>query len=174
MSLRKFQSLVGRLFGCLPFFALAAALMPAAAFANPWCGDSIIDEGEGCDDGNRLDGDGCEHNCLLPNCGDGVLDPGEQCDDGNDIQGDGCQNTCRRPYCGDNVKDPGEGCDHGSHTNSDTTPNECRTNCTKPRCGDGVVDTSFGEQCDDGNAKSGDGCAADCNWEDHKTLAFAD
>jgi cysteine-rich repeat protein len=36
----------------------------------------------------------------------------------------------------------------------------CRKNCTKPRCGDGVLDG--GEVCDDGNVIGGDGCASDC------------
>jgi cysteine-rich repeat protein len=36
----------------------------------------------------------------------------------------------------------------------------CRTNCTVPRCGDGILDG--GEICDDGNVVGGDGCAADC------------
>jgi cysteine-rich repeat protein len=39
-------------------------------------------------------------------------------------------------------------------------------------CGDGEI--QLGEQCDDGNSKSGDGCAASCNWEERKTVAFAD
>jgi cysteine-rich repeat protein len=37
----------------------------------------------------------------------------------------------------------------------------CRKNCTKPRCGDGVLDG--GEVCDDGNNVGGDGCSADCH-----------
>ncbi len=170
--------------------ALVLAIAPLSANANPFCGDRVIDAGEGCDDGNRIDGDGCEHNCKLPNCGDGILDPGEQCDDGNAVNADGCQITCRLPYCGDNVKDPGEACDHGND-NSDTTPNECRRDCTKPRCGDGVIDNQEqcdggdgctadctvevqtcgnglienGEQCDDGNTINGDGCRKDCTLE---------
>jgi len=36
----------------------------------------------------------------------------------------------------------------------------CRTDCTIPRCGDGILDG--GEVCDDGNNKDGDGCAANC------------
>jgi cysteine-rich repeat protein len=40
------------------------------------------------------------------------------------------------------------------------TPSSCRTNCTVPKCGDGVLDG--GEVCDDGNTSSGDGCAANC------------
>ena len=39
-------------------------------------------------------------------------------------------------------------------------PSRCRPDCRLPRCGDGFVDG--GERCDDGNARSGDGCAADC------------
>jgi len=31
-----------------------------------------------------------------------------------------------------------------------------------PRCGDGNLDPSLGELCDDGNDAAGDGCAADC------------
>lgn len=30
------------------------------------------------------------------------------------------------------------------------------------RCGDGVVQTDRGEQCDDNNTTSGDGCDATC------------
>jgi cysteine-rich repeat protein len=36
----------------------------------------------------------------------------------------------------------------------------CRTNCTIPRCGDGILDG--GEVCDDGNNRDGDGCAGNC------------
>ena len=39
-------------------------------------------------------------------------------------------------------------------------PSPCRTDCTLPRCGDGIVDP--GETCDDGNFTSGDGCSSDC------------
>lgn len=34
-----------------------------------------------------------------------------------------------------------------------------------PFCGDGNIDTSVGEQCDDGNTVSGDGCSASCLLE---------
>ncbi|MCU7919504.1 MAG: DUF4215 domain-containing protein [Candidatus Thiodiazotropha sp. (ex Epidulcina cf. delphinae)] len=33
------------------------------------------------------------------------------------------------------------------------------------QCGDGYVDTSAGEQCDDGNTVNGDGCSASCTIE---------
>jgi cysteine-rich repeat protein len=40
------------------------------------------------------------------------------------------------------------------------SPSACRTNCTVPRCGDGILDG--GEVCDDGNVIGGDGCSVDC------------
>ena len=35
------------------------------------CGNSIIDPGEFCDDGNHVSGDGCPADCQNP-CGDGA------------------------------------------------------------------------------------------------------
>ena len=79
------------------------------------CGDGVHDlETEGCDDGNRENGDGCLRNCkeqnkwtcatneaglsecsLIPEtCGDGVVDEDEECDDGNRVNGDGCRRNC--------------------------------------------------------------------------------
>ncbi len=68
------------------------------------CGDGSLDAGAGeaCDDGNAVDGDGCETDCTVtpaepdPVCGDGALDEaaGETCDDGNVDDGDGCSATC--------------------------------------------------------------------------------
>jgi cysteine-rich repeat protein len=40
------------------------------------------------------------------------------------------------------------------------TPSQCRTDCTKPVCGDGILDG--GEVCDDNNTTGGDGCSANC------------
>jgi cysteine-rich repeat protein len=37
-----------------------------------------------------------------------------------------------------------------------------------PRCGDGIVQKSAGETCDDGNRKNLDGCSATCKLEDVK------
>ena len=36
----------------------------------------------------------------------------------------------------------------------------CRPDCTRPRCGDGILDG--GEICDDGNTSGGDACPAGC------------
>src|ERR1051325_11179479 len=35
------------------------------------CGNGRLDPGEACDDGNNLDGDGCEHDCTAAVCGNG-------------------------------------------------------------------------------------------------------
>ena len=37
----------------------------------------------------------------------------------------------------------------------------CRPDCTKPTCGDGILDG--GEICDDGNPDDGDGCSFNCS-----------
>ncbi len=94
----------------------------------PICGDSIVDAGEECDDGNTTDGDGCQGNCLDPVCGDSIVDAGEECDDGNLVDGDGCQSTCLNPVCGDGVQDAGEECDDGNLVDGDG----CQTTCTEP------------------------------------------
>jgi cysteine-rich repeat protein len=41
----------------------------------------------------------------------------------------------------------------------------CETTCMATACGDGIVNTLAGEQCDDGNTKGGDGCSAKCHLE---------
>ena len=135
------------------------------------CGDGIVGAGEQCDDGNDVNGDGCENDCTLtpppaPFCGDGNVDAGEQCDDGNNVDGDGCENDCTltpppAPFCGDGNVDAGEQCDDGNNVDGDG----CEADCTltpppAPFCGDGNVDA--GEQCDDGNDVNGDGCENDC------------
>jgi len=60
------------------------------------CGNGIIEAGETCDDGNLVNGDGCESNCTLTGaiCGNGIIEAGETCDDGNLVNGDGCESNC--------------------------------------------------------------------------------
>jgi len=58
------------------------------------CGDSHVDPGEECDDGNKVSGDGCDANCTFTRCGNGISTAGEQCDDGNTLDGDCCSATC--------------------------------------------------------------------------------
>ncbi|MFA5273156.1 MAG: FG-GAP-like repeat-containing protein [Candidatus Peribacter sp.] len=69
------------------------------------CGNAIMDPGEQCDDGNTIDGDGCDSACQrewqtmvggIETCGNGIVETTEQCDDGNTIDGDGCSHLCQR------------------------------------------------------------------------------
>ncbi|CAI2361589.1 unnamed protein product [Moneuplotes crassus] len=132
-------------------------------FCADTCGDGIIQVPQTleCDDGNIINGDGCNSNCKIEtgyvcsldsqgkstcirSCGDGVKQSLEQCDDGNDQDGDGCNSRC--------FIENGYKCDF-------TDP---KTYCY-PSCGDQVLDT--GELCDDGNLYNGDGCSKTCTPE---------
>jgi cysteine-rich repeat protein/probable HAF family extracellular repeat protein len=140
-----------------------------------YCGDGTrqLDEGEQCDDGNFLDGDGCSSKCVLTSCGNGSVDLYEECDQGAGNAADSaCLPSCSWATCGDGVRltgaiPPGapvtpEACDAGvGNTN---LPNAvCRPDCTTPSCGDGVRDDSIGERCDEGPAMPSATCDATCN-----------
>ncbi len=101
---------------------------------------------------------------LCPQCGDGLVSGSEQCDDGNITSGDGCSSACQTEvYCCDrtsgtcNTRVPAWSCTTGVYNASQAT---CVSSCSK--CGDSIVDISFGEQCDDGNAVNTDGCTNGC------------
>jgi cysteine-rich repeat protein len=115
-----------------------------------------VTKGEECDDGNSVDGDGCDSNCTKSSCGNGIVGGKEECDDGNLIDGDGCDSNCTSTRCGNGIVTTGEECDDGNADNGD----QCDRNCTKPRCGNGALDP--GEECDDGNTVDGDGCDHNC------------
>lgn len=138
---------------------------------HPACGDSQVTGRETCDDGNATAGDGCSSVCGIERgftcsseagqasacepvaeeiCGDGALNSDEGCDDGNSASGDGCSAACRVEL--------GFECPRGP-----TNDNPC---VRVARCGDGRVNESLDEQCDDGETESGpvggDGCSASC------------
>jgi len=105
----------------------------------PFCGDGILDDGEECDDGNNINGDGCDKNCDTeeeePFCGDGIVNQfWEKCDDGNSNNYDSCRNDCSLPYCGDGIKDSGEECDDGNNANGDGCDKNCDTEEEEPEC----------------------------------------
>jgi fibro-slime domain-containing protein len=125
------------------------------------CGDGVLDtaNGEACDDGNTISGDGCNKLCQLEAgflckdpgkpctdirvCGNGVVTSDETCDDGNTVSGDGCSSDCKTVEPGYQCRVPGKKC--------------------TPLCGDGKLTGS--EMCDDGNSASGDGCSSTCQIE---------
>jgi cysteine-rich repeat protein len=114
------------------------------------CGDGVLQQGEGCDDGNTMGGDGCSATCTLE-AGFSCPTPGQPCVPATTV------------LCGDAIVQAGEQCDFGSAANLGGY-NGCTPNCTwGPHCGDGVLQT--GEGCDDGNTMGGDGCSATCTLE---------
>lgn len=138
------------------------------------CGDGKLeatpsDEREECDDGNRIDGDGCSATCTLARCGDGFIDEVlfETCDlgDANSNAPDApCRRDCHLRRCGDGITDvlAGERCDDGNLDPADACTPDCKSDV---RCGNGYVDFVVGEMCDDGNALSHDGCSSNCLTE---------
>ena len=120
-----------------------------------FCGDGNIQAhlGEECDDGNNNFGDGCDEFCQL-DCGDRIMVLGESCDDGNRVSGDGCDDQCQVERCGDGYLALNERCDDGNRATGDG----CNPRCEFETCGDGIVQTEFGEECDDGNDDHHDAC----------------
>jgi cysteine-rich repeat protein len=209
-------------------------LVPPSRTATATCGDGVLDPGEACDDGNRVNNDACSNACVAARCGDGVVQsggasrtftdpilPGGEglCDDGASCPVGGCDvserhtapehgicqslgysraasadwgfgaapsgafvaastfacfdygcatQTAASPPCSSwewlaelTCVDGPETCDDGA-ANADA-PNRCRTDCSAPRCGDGIIDS--GEGCDDGiaNANLADACRSNCS-----------
>ncbi|MFP6600672.1 MAG: hypothetical protein VB852_09610 [Deltaproteobacteria bacterium] len=126
----------------------------------PMCGDGITDTGEDCDtDGESAS---CNYDCTPALCGDGHANPsaGEACDDSNTLAQDYCADDCSEVTgrCGDAiVQSRVEECDGGESGSS-----LCDPDCSSAECGDGYANSAAGEQCDDSNTISGDGCAANC------------
>ncbi len=71
--------------------------------------------------------------------------------------------------CGNSLVETGEECDVPGETGVYSTTivgRQCTPICSYgPYCGDGILQTIFSEQCDDGNNEDGDFCGADCTIE---------
>ena len=88
--------------GCVTAASGAAGQVLAAAMYNakPGCGNTIVEQGEECDDGNQLNTDACIQ-CKRATCGDGFVEAGvELC---GDAPPDACENpspsTCQVTPC---------------------------------------------------------------------------
>lgn len=68
--------------------------------------------------------------------------------------------------CGNAVVEGVEECDVPGQTggySTTITGRQCQADCQfGPYCGDGILQTQFGEECDDGANNDGDFCTADC------------
>ena len=118
-----------------------------------WAQDSEI----GC---NYLN---CEYAPTV--CGDGILQPGEQCDAPDDSncpgecgpQGGSIEPACQcpAPVCGNGILELDEECDAPQDAacpdqcgSAGAPPCICPTQAAPPLCGNGLIDTMFGEMCD--------------------------
>jgi cysteine-rich repeat protein len=139
------------------------------------CGNGILEGAEVCDDGNHVNGDGCDANCKPTGCGNGIVTAPETCDDGNTASGDGCSTICKIEKCGDGIKQAGEQCDDGNTANGDCCSSTCHfatagsactsdhNVCTDDACNaTGVCQHQANNaSCDDGNGcTTGDVCVA--------------
>lgn len=119
----------------------------------PLCGNGSLDTGEGCDDGNNVNDDGCSQGCTdeVPGaeCGNAIVEIGETCDDGNTTPEDGCDASCIAEFVeGDGV------CDTANHETCANSQEDCCPDCDGGSMGPG-------EQCD-GNDFGGITCADFC------------
>jgi cysteine-rich repeat protein len=111
------------------------------------CGNGEPEGAEACDDGNMNYCDGCHPTtcAVTTGCNDGNVCTNDSC---NIVTG--CQFVPNTAACSD-----GNACTTGDHC----AGGSC---VATPRCPNGVVDPSCGEQCDDNNFNNLDGCKNNC------------
>src|SRR5690606_23291235 len=136
------------------------------------CGNGNVNPGEQCDDGNSVNGDGCDNNCTVSACGNGIIAGNEEGDlgPGNNGNDKDCRADCVVNRCGDGFPTTAgtlalrEQCDDapdaapGSRAIVPTESGTCNIDCTTAVCGDGKVNGTAGEVCDDGDLDDNDGC----------------
>lgn len=117
------------------------------------CGDGITAAGEECDDGNQVNGDGCETNCRFTCL---ASDATRNCTPADACAGQGVCSAAHVCTAGTPLPD-GAACTTGGG-------NVCVSQvCTATHCGNNVRE--IGEDCDDGNTANLDGCDSACKFE---------
>lgn len=117
------------------------------------CGDGFADlDGEACDDGNPVGGDGCEDDCTF-SCDEAADCPDDE-ESCNGVPSCGADHTCAATPLADETVCTIVGT---------AVEGACRGGaCRSGDCGNGDVDA--GEDCDDSNTVDGDGCDNDCTF----------
>ncbi len=121
------------------------------------CGNGTLETYEECDDGATVAGDGCSSSCLdegADACTYACSDSGSTCTSDSD-----CFETCENLICSIS----GSACliDTDCAYDAGGMCGIVEASC----CGDGTRDYSTsagGEDCDDGDSDSGDGCSSAC------------
>ena len=109
------------------------------------CGDKVVDGHEDCDEGNKVNGDGCDNDCTF-SCTPGIAQGDVKCDH-NPCNG---ATTCSA----DHICHPGAPLANGASCGPKKICNGGA--CADAVCGDKIVTAP--EECDDGNTTNGDGC----------------
>jgi len=146
------------------------------------CGNGTLDAGEGCDDGNALNGDGCTNACLVENtrpCN--ATAPGltgdASCASGLCDMTSGAPGVCEPVGCGDGRLAADEGCDDGNTVAGDGCSAMCLVENSRPcnaaspgltgdaSCASGICDATGGAPgvcepvgCGNGRLEAGEGC----------------
>ena len=167
------------------------------------CGNGILEMNEECDDGNNLNGDGCNSLCMIEACGDGNIDSGSICRTArsNGFFGRPCVMPIKICVSGDNM---GASCAFQNECINSPDKVPCQAKvvlecvggpmggvdcefkapgfCGNGTCDDVNLEICGGEpslcepreQCDDGNILGNDGCDRNCMFEKCPQIVYTD
>jgi cysteine-rich repeat protein len=119
----------------------------------PGCGNKVVTGDEQCDDANNLDGDGCSASCVIE----------------EDWTCEGSPSVCKKNSA--TVAEPELVLEAKSelvyqlepqYELEEFNPQYAAAHVPAEYCGDGILQTHRGEQCDDGNKVEDDGCNSSC------------